>query len=114
MPVTHHPLLVLLSQPSFPFRGTHYRTHTPGRPAMLYDAVELYNVQELLNDERGEATVLTRLPNALQLTLNDFARDYALQTAGCEIRFNLVGDRAMVQLHIQVPHPLAPPAIVEI
>jgi lysophospholipase L1-like esterase len=79
------------------------------RLAMLYNAVELYNVQEILYDERGEATMLTRLPDALRLTLNDFARDYALQTTGCEIRFNLVSDRATVQL--QSPEE---PTIVEI
>ena len=31
---------------------------------MQYSAVELYNVQEILNDERGAATILTRLPSS--------------------------------------------------
>jgi len=76
---------------------------------MIYDNVELYNVQEMLGDEQGGGHLLTRVPDALRVQLNHLARQYALQTAGCEIRFNLEGDTAKIRL--QSPEG---PALVEI
>ena len=65
---------------------------------MLYKGVELYNVRELLEDERGAARTFTRIPNDLRLKVNGSAQLAALQTAGCEIRFNLKSDLAKIIL----------------
>src|SRR2546423_1631475 len=76
---------------------------------MIYESVELHNVQEVLDDGQSQGKTLTRVPDALRLQLNDLARRYALQTAGCEVRFNLEGNTAKIGL--QCPEA---PAIVEI
>ena len=65
---------------------------------MLYKNVELYNVHELLDDEESGGKIFCRIPNELRLQLNDSAKNNALQTPGCEIRFNLKGDQASVTL----------------
>ncbi len=65
---------------------------------MIYGNIELHNVEELIepNDKAGK--IMTRIPNNLRITLNESARANALHTAGCEIRFKLVGNNAKVVL----------------
>lgn len=65
---------------------------------MIYNHVELYNIYELLDSEDGASKTFCRIPNGLRLKLNDSAKANALQTAGCEARFNLTGDRATLTL----------------
>lgn len=76
---------------------------------MIYRNVEIYNVHELLESEDGQGSVFTRIPNDLRLKLNDSAKVSALQTAGCEFRFNLKSDMAKVVLK-----STAEPSIVEV
>jgi hypothetical protein len=78
---------------------------------MIYQQVELFNVEGLLIDPQNHAIGFTRVPDGLRLLLNDNARAYALHTAGCEIRFNLLSDQAVV--HLQCSDALFP-AIVEV
>jgi hypothetical protein len=75
---------------------------------MIYQQIELFNMEGLLIDH---AIGFTRVPDGLRLLLNEYARAYALHTAGCEIRFNLLSDQAVV--HLQCSDALFP-AIVEV
>jgi lysophospholipase L1-like esterase len=65
---------------------------------MTFQDVELYNVAELLTPEDGVGKNITRIPNSLRVTLNPAAETNALQSAGCEIRFNLEGKSAKITL----------------
>jgi hypothetical protein len=75
---------------------------------MIYQQFELFNMEGLLIDH---AIGFTRVPDGLRLLLNEYARAYALHTAGCEIRFNLLSDQAVV--HLQCPDGIFP-AIIEV
>ncbi len=78
---------------------------------MIYHDVELYNIQELLDD--GDAgKILCRIPNDLRLRLNDSAKSNAVATPGSEIRFNLTGDQAKITLRNTGEQ--AVPALVEV
>jgi len=70
---------------------------------MIYNNVELYNVAELLTPEEHAGKLLSRIPNDLRLSLNQNARLRALYAAGCEIRFNLIGDSARIVLSCEEP-----------
>ncbi len=59
---------------------------------------ELHNVHELLDDPGGTGSICCRIPNDLRVTLNESAKNNALQASGCEIRFNLEGQRAVITL----------------
>lgn len=65
---------------------------------MIYKGVELYNVQELLDVPGEEGKLCSRIPDTLRLRLNEFAQFRALETAGCEARFILQGERARLTL----------------
>jgi len=65
---------------------------------MIYENVELYNVEELIPSEDGNGKILTRIPESLRIKLNDSAKNNALSPAGCEIRFNIKGDSAKIVL----------------
>jgi hypothetical protein len=65
---------------------------------MIYKNVELHNIHELLDDETGEGKTCCRIPNDLRLTLNDSAKNNALQATGGEIRFNRTGERVVITL----------------
>jgi len=92
---------------------------------MIYNGFELYNVAQTLSgdagqvleaealawlqagnpadyagylQQRGEGLWLTRVPDPLRRKLNPAAHINALQATGCEIRFNLVGQEAVITL----------------
>lgn len=65
---------------------------------MILGQAELHNVHELLDDPGGAGSICCRVPNDLRVTLNESAKNNALQASGCEIRFNLEGPRAVVTL----------------
>lgn len=65
---------------------------------MILGQAELHNVHELLDDPGGAGSICCRVPNDLRVTLNDAAKTNALQASGCEIRFNLEGQRAVITL----------------
>lgn len=65
---------------------------------MILGQVELHNVHELLDDPGGPGSICCRVPNDLRVTLNESAKNNALQATGCEIRFNLEGPRAVITL----------------
>jgi len=70
---------------------------------MIYNNVELYNVEELLLPEDGNGKLISRIPNKLRLTLNPNAKLRALCAAGCEIRFNLEDKFARIVLSCEEP-----------
>ncbi len=72
---------------------------------MIYENVELYNVDELIEPKDREGKILTRIPNDLRITLNESARSAALYAAGCEIRFRLSGNSAKVVLKSEEKEP---------
>jgi len=59
---------------------------------------ELHNVHELLDDPDGTGSICCRVPNDLRVTLNESAKNNALQASGCEVRFNLEGPKAVITL----------------
>jgi lysophospholipase L1-like esterase len=65
---------------------------------MIHRNVELYNVAELLLTENGVGKYVTRIPNNLRVTLNPAAETTALQSAGCEVRFNIEDKSAKITL----------------
>ena len=72
---------------------------------MIYKNSELYNVSEILESEKDEGKILTRIPNDLRISLNESAKLKALYPAGCEIRFNLEDGYAEVILRIEEDTP---------
>lgn len=65
---------------------------------MILGQAELHNVHELLDDPGGAGSICCRVPNDLRVTLNESAKNNALQATGCEIRFNLEGPEAVITL----------------
>ncbi len=65
---------------------------------MILGQAELHNVHELLDDPAGAGSLCCRVPNDLRVTLNESAKNNAIQATGCEIRFNLEGPRAVITL----------------
>ncbi len=65
---------------------------------MILGQAELHNVHELLDDPAGAGRICCRVPNDLRVTLNESAKNNALQASGCEIRFNLEGPGAAITL----------------
>ena len=76
---------------------------------MIYGNVELYNVAELLEPEEGPGKIFSRIPDELRLSLNESACNAAKGAAGCEVRFNLLGDSARVTLVCDRPARHVPP-----
>ena len=85
-------------------------THKYKEDKMIYKNAELYNVEDLIEPEDRVGKILVRIPNNLRITLNEYARAAALCTAGCEIRFKLVGNNAKVVLKSEK----SPGAIAEV
>jgi len=73
------------------------RNKKKGGKEMIFKNVEAYNVSELIEVD-GEKNITSRIPNDLRLKLNENAKTSALMPAGCEIRFNLKGDKAKIIL----------------
>lgn len=71
---------------------------------MFYKSAELHNVAELIAAEEGAGDLPVRIPDALRMKLNQNARDNAIQSAGCEVRFNLSSESAEVILVARVPN----------
>ncbi len=65
---------------------------------MIIKDVDLYNVRSLLDGDNAGAHALSRLPEDVRSRLNDAARTAALNTCGCEVRFNLEGPSATITL----------------
>jgi hypothetical protein len=65
---------------------------------MLYKNAELYNVSELLKSSQDKGFWMSRIPEHIRKHLNPNAKQAALNGCGCEIRFNLIGDRVRIVL----------------
>lgn len=76
---------------------------------MIYERAELHNVVELYEPDDGIGQGLCRIPLDLRAQLNDSAKANAIQGTGCEFRFNLEDDEAIVTLQM-----MERPAIVEL
>ncbi|HOK56159.1 MAG TPA: SGNH/GDSL hydrolase family protein [bacterium] len=63
---------------------------------MIYKNVELYNVEEIREDNDG--LQLLRIPETLRSKLNDNAKNASLYPSGCEIRFNLKSEICKIVL----------------
>jgi lysophospholipase L1-like esterase len=59
---------------------------------------DLHNVQSISPSEDGHARRLCRVREQTRLQLNAGAQQRAFNTAGCEIRFNLLGPSATIRL----------------
>jgi lysophospholipase L1-like esterase len=65
---------------------------------MEYSNTLLHNVSELIKDEADGGFRLMRLPSRVVSRLNPNGKNSALYTCGCEIRFNLHSERAVILL----------------
>lgn len=64
----------------------------------LPEAASTHNIAELVtHPEKGE-TVISRIPESLRICLNDNAKQRALNSTGCELRFRLNGPRATIRI----------------
>ena len=73
----------------------------PSAPAVRpanFDRVQFHNVEAMFPAEDGDGWRLCRVPRELEAKLNPSARKRAFSTAGCELRFNLVGEEARILL----------------
>ncbi|MBU7004594.1 MAG: hypothetical protein HXS50_03445 [Theionarchaea archaeon] len=66
--------------------------------SMIYGDVELHNIEDIFPYEDGDGMQLSRLPNPLRLGLNELGKICSLGMAGSEIRFNLEGEQANINL----------------
>ena len=62
-------------------------------------AAATHNIAEVVTPSGAGGSVLSRIPETLRATLNPNARQRALHTAGCEIRFRLESPSATLRLH---------------
>lgn len=81
---------------------------------MIYKNVELHNVAEVLPVEDGKGVLLSRVPNALRLQLNEKAQKRALNGAGVELRFQLHGDEAVIVWKREAAEGIEPKGIAEV
>lgn len=65
---------------------------------MIYNGIELYNIEELLRDEEREGFLMSRIPGKVRSLLNENARQTAFDGPGCEIRFNIKGESVSITL----------------
>lgn len=65
---------------------------------LLPKGATAHNVAEIVPHPETGDLVLSRIPEKLRVTLNDFARRNALHSAGCEIRCRLAGPSATLRL----------------
>lgn len=80
---------------------------------MIYGNVSLHNVAELLTDD-GNGVLLSRVPNALRLLLNEKAQKRALNGAGVELRFLLHGEEAVIEWMLEPGEGIPSKGIVEV
>ncbi len=68
--------------------------------AGLFDHVTLHNIADVFPVPDSLGLGICRVPISLRSRLNEQAQARAIQAAGCEIRFNLVGESATVMLEM--------------
>ena len=76
---------------------------------VITENVELHNIAELVSLPDSEGKAICRIPLDLRDKLNERAQACSMQAAGCELRFNLLGDEARVTLEM-----VERPAIAEV
>ncbi len=76
----------------------------PGQPFLYEDRndilpnILLHNVAVQFPHQRTGEPVFSRIPALLRSALNANAQERAMQSAGCELRFRLAGQRATLRL----------------
>lgn len=65
---------------------------------MIYQNAEIYNVEELIEDKEHGGLRLLRLPQTVVEKLNANAQNSVYYSCGCEIRFNLHSEEAIIYL----------------
>ncbi|MBH1940801.1 hypothetical protein I5677_07865 [Mobilitalea sibirica] len=65
---------------------------------MIFQNTEIYNVEELIEDREKGGYRLARLPKNIIDWLNPNAKKSVFYTCGCELRFNLHSDEAIIYL----------------
>jgi len=65
---------------------------------MIFKNAELHNVEEIIKSEEHGGYLLSRIPERVRMRINDNAKKRALCGCGCEIRFNIKGDKVKITL----------------
>lgn len=69
---------------------------------MLFNGVELYNVEELIKDEKRQGFLMSRVSGKVRSLLNENARMTAYDNSGCEMRFNMDSESVTITL-LRIP-----------
>ncbi|MGF7144461.1 lysophospholipase L1-like esterase [Anaerotaenia torta] len=81
---------------------------------MIYKNVELYNIEETVPAQNGNGVRLCRIPDGLFGKLNEGAQKAAYFCCGCEIRFVLKGDEAVIRLRRESVDLLSKTGVAEV
>ncbi|WP_151734095.1 SGNH/GDSL hydrolase family protein [Paenibacillus tengchongensis] len=82
---------------------------------MIYNNVELYNVQDMIEDPERGGFLLSRLPAGVRSAVNSGAQYACLSGSGVELRFRLVGEQVtLVLARDAVPDAVSPAGICEV
>lgn len=65
---------------------------------MIFKNVELYNIEEIIDDEKRQGLKMSRVPGSVRNELNEKARKAAFDGSGCEIRFNIEGESVIITI----------------
>ncbi len=81
---------------------------------MIYQNVELYNVNEMIYDEKQQGYLLSRVPLTLKEHLNKKAQEAIFYGTGTEIRFNIKSDVVKITIKRGEASDMHRPGICEI
>ena len=81
---------------------------------MIYQGVELYNVEALTPVEEPGGYLLSRIPHEVRVKLNPKAQITAFDGCGCELRFNLEGEAVKVTLARMPEDPIGRTGLAEV
>lgn len=82
---------------------------------MIFQNADFHNVEELLKKNDKNEYRISRFPTSLITQLNPVAQNSAYYTCGCELRFNLHSEEAVIYLRRDECNPdIMPYGIVEI
>ncbi len=82
---------------------------------MVFKNTEFHNVEELIEEKDKGGYRIARLPKSLITKLNPLAQNSAYYTCGCELRFNLHSDEAIIYLRRDPCNPdIMPYGMVEV
>lgn len=82
---------------------------------LIKDGIGFHNVEELVWEEKAGGWAMSRVPAAVRAALNEPARAHrSINPCGCELRFNLHSEEAVIVLRRDDAANAAPQAVAEV